>query len=346
MIIFGQQDYAIRLGHYLKKVSPQEKIKILSFPLKSSNPAQYAFDFSYFDKELYNIDKNAKITVAFNVQYREKALEYLKALGFNNMQIYDASMDNELKTKLFKLTFAKEGREFLLIDRKKTVSVYMAKSVVDKPLKNDIQNLSPYIIPIQVGAALTDERITNITDDTGDNISERNRHYSEITALYWIWKNGTADYLGLCHYRRLWKDLDVIADKLQNDFIDAVLPLPTWVDGSVTEGHLKYYTPNVWEIMMNVLKIQSPAYYKAAQKIYNGNLFYASNMFIAKRHILHNLCLWMFPILMETEKIVGDLPDAYFNRYCGFCAEQLITLYFLYNKEKWRIAHADKIFIE
>ena len=41
------------------------------------------------------------------------------------------------------------------------------------------------------------------SDETGDCISPRNKHYSELTGWYWIWKNVfDVDILGLCHYRR------------------------------------------------------------------------------------------------------------------------------------------------
>lgn len=42
-------------------------------------------------------------------------------------------------------------------------------------------------------------------DDTGDNISARNREYSECTGLYWLWKNydwRKLDYIGVFQYRR------------------------------------------------------------------------------------------------------------------------------------------------
>ncbi|MBO6304223.1 MAG: DUF4422 domain-containing protein [Selenomonadaceae bacterium] len=202
------------------------------------------------------------------------------------------------------------------------------------------------MIPIQVGASMTHEKIADLTDDTGDNISYRNLRYSEMTAFYWMWKNDiTSDYLGICHYRRLWADLDGIINKLQTVDIDAVLPLPTLCEHSVYEDYMLKYIPTAWQPMMEVLKRLSPEYYEASKKIFDDRIFYASNMCILKRNVLNDLCNWMFPIVAEVEEIVGDIDDSYYNRYAGFCTERLITLYFLYNKNNWKIAHAEKVFI-
>jgi hypothetical protein len=41
-----------------------------------------------------------------------------------------------------------------------------------------------------------EETFGYLRDDVGDNISSKNDTYSEITGLYWIWKNSTAEILG------------------------------------------------------------------------------------------------------------------------------------------------------
>lgn len=66
-------------------------------------------------------------------------------------------------------------------------------------LSNDVY------LPIQVGKALNPTIDLGIQpDNEGVNISDENGYYCELTATYWIWKNITADYKGLCHYRRFF----------------------------------------------------------------------------------------------------------------------------------------------
>lgn len=93
--------------------------------------------------------------------------------------------------------------------------------------------------PLQVGRE-EKEDLGYLCDNTGDNISAENCYYSELTGLYWIWKNvHTYKYVGTCHYRRyllneqekifteaeylkLLKDYDLITTKrvvLNNSYI-------------------------------------------------------------------------------------------------------------------------------
>ena len=57
-------------------------------------------------------------------------------------------------------------------------------------------------LPVRVGSVLAKDDFGYQRDDIGDNISEKNPYFSELTALYWGWKNLKADFFGLAHYRR------------------------------------------------------------------------------------------------------------------------------------------------
>lgn len=62
----------------------------------------------------------------------------------------------------------------------------------------------PFLYNIYAGAALNNNTIDSDTlkDNIGDNISEKNPYYCELTVHYYAWKNTNADYLGFFHSRR------------------------------------------------------------------------------------------------------------------------------------------------
>ena len=70
--------------------------------------------------------------------------------------------------------------------------------------KKDVMATHEPYMPIHVGKALHPELDLGIQgDNTGDNISEKNGSYCELTGMYWAWKNlKDVDIIGLCHYRR------------------------------------------------------------------------------------------------------------------------------------------------
>ena len=74
-------------------------------------------------------------------------------------------------------------------------------------------------ISLHVGKALGND-FGDVGDDTGDNISEKNRNYCELTGMYWLWKNVKCDIVGICHYRRYFV---VDEDFIKKDYIESVL---------------------------------------------------------------------------------------------------------------------------
>lgn len=61
-------------------------------------------------------------------------------------------------------------------------------------------------LPVHVGKTLHPDVVLNgyQPDNEGKNISDKNPYYSELSAVYWAWKNMKSDYVGLVHYRRFF----------------------------------------------------------------------------------------------------------------------------------------------
>lgn len=289
--------------------------------------------------------------------YHSQIIEELRKLGMEQIFPVSVDVDNELRNayvqkqfeikqipfvKLEDLSVTETGGECGL-----TGTVYVAKSVYDKPLQGSYENTF-YESEIQVGAALTQERLGEdiLTDNVRDNISEKNRQYCELTALYWIWKNRKDDeVVGLAHYRRHFVLPDDWMLRMDEHQVDVILPVPTYVTPNISDNYKQRHDPSDWEYLLNYLKENREEDYIWAQKVFEGTLYSPCNMFIMRREILEELCSWMFPILDEVVAHGGAKEDVYLNRYPGFISERLLTLFFEKNREKYHIVYADKTFI-
>ncbi len=81
------------------------------------------------------------------------------------------------------------------------VKIFVSYKDKHKILQNNI------VTPIQTGRAIADETFNEMLgDNTGDNISNKNPRFCELTAQYWVWKNlekvENPEYIGFMHYRR------------------------------------------------------------------------------------------------------------------------------------------------
>ncbi len=227
------------------------------------------------------------------------------------------------------------------------IQMYMAKFYKDKPLKSEYR-IPEWMIPIQVGSALCEERVADLLDCEGENISAKNVNYSELTALYWIWKNRltrgeTGDkevYYGLSHYRRMLELSEDDLSRLIDNNVDAVLPYPMPYEPDIEEHHKRYLADVDWKALCRAIEELQPEYAGTFGQILKQQYFYNYNIILARKSVLEEYCSWLFPILERVEQLSTPKGWERQDRYIGYMGETLETLYFMHNRNRLNITHA------
>ena len=207
-----------------------------------------------------------------------------------------------------------------------------------------------------------------IGDNTGTNISELNRSFSEITALYWIWKNTSSPYIGIFQYRRLLslnpnphylivkfpsmrflhlgiKHLEGFSEQFLHDLSlekKFILPLFSSYDILTAEPiRVKTYEHykqdhNIADLdrALVILKQKHPEMYDfAIENLNSDEGFYPSNLFITKREVLNAYAEWLFSILLPLYDEIKDEVNARDTEQrlaFAYLSERLFTIYFRY----------------
>ena len=227
--------------------------------------------------------------------------------------------------------------------------------------------ISPLLFPIQVGSALAEKRLPDMLhDDTGDNISYKNRMYCELTAQYWAWKNDTgADYYGFWHYRRYFsfseKELaeDDWGSIVRENLADAAALNELGLDEGTMRGVIaeydviapkKFKLPKAeksvynqygiypghfrkdFDLMLDVLREKYPEYAKSAIEYINSDSAYYCNMFVMRRGLFMEYSAWLFDILFEVERRLDissySMTEA---RVLGYLGERMFGIWLAYN---------------
>lgn len=189
--------------------------------------------------------------------------------------------------------------------------------------------------PIHVGRAVSRykaEMADMIGDDTGENISEKNPSYCEMTAHYWIWKNvKDAEYVGLCHYRRYFGvDISEGNIELLMRGYDVMMVEPSFYMDSVYAYFAKFVGAENMTILAEVMKRQCPDYFGTLERLCDGVTFHPFNMLICRKGLFDQYCEWMFSILGACEKIIKPSPYTNARRALAYMAEMLTSVYFIH----------------
>ncbi len=211
---------------------------------------------------------------------------------------------------------------------KNRLSMYVICCHVDKAMdEGDLK--SKYNIPIQAGVALTDKRICDINDydDFPESISDRNKRYSEMTAMYWIGKHIDSEYIGISHYRRRF----LLSDELLEDYINKGFDIITTEDyplpQSIKACYIDEHYAKDWDLFMEILKEQSPEDVSLAEEVYSREYIHPCNMNIFKADIYKEYCEYVFPILDTFYSRSPLKKDIYQRRDVGFIGERLSSLF-------------------
>ncbi len=364
--IVGAHSRAQTLAVYLQYLYPDVIIEAYLYDNSEKNPSNIE------GVEVARIDGNKKLQTDYPVYigtrgvYHKKIEERLKRYGFINIIPVTAEFDLKIRNEYLKKYYKDIGRKFLKIDTLDSVrgednfiqtvksipnenisaKIYVVKSAFDKPLQQSYM-LAPYEQEIQAGAALTEIRLPGVMlkDNVGDNISDKNRQFCELTALYWIWKHAKENIVGLAHYRRHFIMPEDWVEKMEAHNIDVILPIPLCVVPNLEKNYKKRHDPSDWEYMLQCLKEEDPQMGEAADIFFKGSLYSPCNMFVMRKEVLGEMCTWLFSILFKIAEHGGEKEDSYLNRYPGFISERLMTFFFEERRERYKIIYSDKSFL-
>lgn len=207
----------------------------------------------------------------------------------------------------------------------------------------------PMYMPMHVGKAMHPNLVLGddfITDDGDDNISSLNPYYSELTAVYWMWKNNKADYKGLVHYRRLFATRSLSARLFAHDPYDAVATSRD-IEALIRDGysiilpHKRYYViETIYSHYMHtahashldetrrIMQELEPDFLKSFDSVMRSRSAHMFNMFVMSRERFDEYCAWLFPILDELVRRIDPAQyDPFTARYPGRISEMLLDVW-------------------
>ena len=237
--------------------------------------------------------------------------------------------------------------------------------------KECFQIQNPLIYYVQVGAKNKKHFKGMFHDDEGENISEKNDKYCELTAQYWAWKNiHDADYYGFWHYRRfmsfrnenypmdiyynvifndlnenVYEQLNLTAQSMKENIshYDIIVTTATNINSLDSRVHTNrehyeiasFQFKEDLDVMVEIIKEFYPEFYNISLYYLDEIPYgYFCNMFIMKKDIFLKYNEWLFSILEEHEKRRNYTNyDKTAFRVSGYLGERLFGIYYMYLKQ-------------
>ena len=227
-------------------------------------------------------------------------------------------------------------------------SVKLLVACCHKDKKVSKSKESNLLFPIQCGKALTDVQMCELTDDIGVNISAKNGNYCECTALYWAWKNRwgmDSDYIGLRHYRRRLWITDEQLQRLGENGIDMVLMEPTYIENLPGHFFKGACGKRDWDVLRQAIQVTMPEYYESFINFENQHMVCQCNLFVMRRKLFDEYAEYLFSVLEWIDNYYSSLIERN-DRYLGYLAECLTSLFAMHNRDRLKLVFADMEILE
>ena len=198
-------------------------------------------------------------------------------------------------------------------------------------------------LPVHVGAIGKDVIEGYQRDDVGDNISELNPYFCELTGLYWAWKNIKSDYIGMVHYRRYfslhydknnkWDSL-LKKNEIKADLgkIKAFVPSKRryYIENLYSHYVHTHYASQLDETR-NIIEGHFSDYVESFDKAVKRRWGYMFNMMIMEKTLFYEYCNWLFKILFILKDRIGkeslEKLDRFQGRFYGRISEILFNVW-------------------
>lgn len=191
-------------------------------------------------------------------------------------------------------------------------------------------------IPIEVGAAGRTNYHYEMHDNTGNNISDQNSFFGELTGLYWAWKNGqysNADLVGFGHYNKILDISEQEVEEILSGGVDWIARTPTKI--------VPHSYPDDIRVLRGVLGEINPLALESWDALYERNGASRSEncsnceTFYAGAKEFDAYCSFLFDVLFRVKERIGEVDrPPYHKRYLAFLGERLLSVYLrLYHKK-------------
>lgn len=177
-----------------------------------------------------------------------------------------------------------------------------------------------------------------ILDDEGDNISHLNKHFGDLTALYWAWKNSKDEYVGMSQYRRFW-DEDNLKNLLPLEEKTIYIPQP-YEFGSVLQQYIECHGEYGIKKLKEYVKTKPMKLTDhLIDDLNNIYTIYPFNMMMCHKNLFDKVCETLFEILFDIYdsdmiEYINERSklDEYQRRLPAFLSERILTLMYVHRK--------------